>query len=120
MIKGITDLFIAYHKDGIKGHNFVENLEWITPSENVKHAFSMGLRKPLILKGENHPQAKLKGDEVWLIKRLLWFEWPQTKIAKMFKVNVGIINFISQGRTWIHIKFKPTNKDRKYYKENLL
>lgn len=34
------------HINGDKGDNCVENLEWCTQSENVKHAYKTGLKRP--------------------------------------------------------------------------
>ncbi len=33
------------HKDGIKANNGIDNVEWLTPSENMQHAMDTGLNK---------------------------------------------------------------------------
>jgi hypothetical protein len=31
------------HKDGNKANNHIDNLEWVTKSENIRHGFELGL-----------------------------------------------------------------------------
>lgn len=43
------------HRDGNKQNNCLENLEWCTASENVKHSFLIGIASNP--KGKDHPQS---------------------------------------------------------------
>jgi len=46
------------HKDGYKLNNHIDNLEWMTPQENVQHAWNTGLNENR--REKNKEYAKLK------------------------------------------------------------
>ncbi|MBR5913986.1 MAG: NUMOD4 motif-containing HNH endonuclease [Selenomonadaceae bacterium] len=52
------------HKDGNKQNNLVENLEWVTRSENTLHAYRIGLMKS----GAKSTIAKLTDEQVKYIR----------------------------------------------------
>ena len=54
------------HMDGNKLNNNLTNLEWCTPSENMRHAVKTGLFADL--KGEKNPSAKLSSFKVQRIR----------------------------------------------------
>lgn len=45
------------HKDGNKHNPHIDNLEWVTPSENSLHAFKNGLSKTTRLYGKENKQS---------------------------------------------------------------
>lgn len=51
------------HKDGNKKNNNIDNLEWVTHSENVKHAYDNGFKGKMC--GELNPNFKMKGEKHW-------------------------------------------------------
>lgn len=55
--EGYKDSLQVNHKDGDKLNNNADNLEWVTVSENVKHAFDTGL------KVYAHPNTVISDDE---------------------------------------------------------
>lgn len=84
------------HIDGDKDNNNVLNLEYVTPSENVKRAYRIGLSKPT--RGSAHPFAKLIESQVQVIKQLYVDGLMQKVIAKQFGVDQSMISLIVNGK----------------------
>ena len=72
------------HKNGCKTDNKVDNLEWVSPSENNFHAIETGLRN---IVGENHGRCKLTDVEVAEIRKLYsQGGYVQRELAEMYGV----------------------------------
>jgi hypothetical protein len=85
------------HKDGDKSNCNDWNLEWTTHSENLKHAYRIGLKKKLV--GEKNPNNKLKIEEVHFIKKNKNV-YLQRELAKMFNVSRGCVTGILYKKNW--------------------
>jgi DNA-binding transcriptional regulator YiaG len=80
------------HIDGNKLNNNVQNLEWITMSENTIHAFEQGLRK-----------KKLTNDQVREI-RGLFQKYNDPSIARRYNVSRETIRDIRNGRLRFYVE----------------
>ena len=98
------------HKSGIKCNNHIDNLEWVTPKQNMQHAVRMGLyngwdKKNRNQSGENNSQAKLTTSQVLKIKGLLKIgQLTQRSIAAFFNISYQHVSDIKRGKRWAHLQ----------------
>ena len=90
------------HINGKKDDNRLENLEWNTRGENIKHAFKTGLRTH---RGIANPKVKLTKEDVFKIKTILSenIKTNLSEIGNLFQVSPCTISDIKQNRTWTHL-----------------
>jgi len=87
------NLIFVNHKNGRYTDNRIENLEWVTPSQNSKHIFS-DLNK-------NATTAKLTETQVKDIEELLKEgKLAHQKIADMYGVTRKVIGNINTGKSY--------------------
>lgn len=82
------------HKNGVKSDNRVENLEWVTPSENLKHAYKIGLMSK---KGEKNSNAKITRKDVEDIRMS---NDTVTYLAERYDVTKNHIRRILSHKVW--------------------
>jgi hypothetical protein len=91
---------VVNHKDGNKLNNSVDNLEWVTHSDNTQHAYDTGLKA----RGEDFNCAKLSNEDVEEIKHRFVAGDRSVDIARDYGVVEGSIANIRSGRAWAHIR----------------
>lgn len=85
------------HKNGIKTDNRVQNLEWVTDSENQKHSYSIGLNSR---NGTNNGKSKLLEEDILNIRKS---SLSTVALAKYFGMSEGAIRSVRKFKSWTHI-----------------
>ena len=87
------------HKNGNKADNSIENLEYVTPSENLTHATRVLHKR----RGEKHWNCRLSESDVLKILALRNSGLTHEQIAKAFSVSRPTVSEILLGRKWQHL-----------------
>lgn len=85
------------HKNGNKMDNRVENLEWATANENMRHGFRAGLS---VL-----PAQKLNAAQVLLIRGAAAIGASRKELSAFFGITPNSTSRIIYGGGWPHLPF---------------
>jgi hypothetical protein len=88
------------HKNGVKTDNRLENLEWSTQSENIRHAFDNGLKFSLGVVGEKNYNSKLSEQDV---RDIRISNLSQKILSEKYKVHQSIISEVKARKRWKHV-----------------
>lgn len=92
------------HIDGNKQNNAIDNLELVTPSQNIRHSVGLGIQRVAHQYGESNTSAKLSNAKViWLRQEREKGRWYKD-IAKDLGVTVGAVRDANIRRTWAHVR----------------
>jgi hypothetical protein len=91
---------VVNHKDGNKANDRVDNLEWVSISDNLKHAYKNGLKS---VNGAKNPAAKLTAEQVVFIKAHFIprdNEYGCVALSKKFNVHRKTISRVVNNTSW--------------------
>jgi hypothetical protein len=90
------------HINSVRNDNRLENLEWCTHGENMRHAARMGRLGKRPLKGEKVGTSKLTAKQVLAIRKA----YPRMTLVQLgakYSVSFSLISGIVRRKRWKHI-----------------
>lgn len=91
------------HKDGNKQNNNIDNLEWVTNSENKKHA----AENDLVAYGESNGQSVYTEDQINLVcKFIAEKNLSLANISSLTGVKYTTVKDINAKRSWVRVSSK--------------
>ena len=88
------------HKNGIKTDNRAVNLEWVSQSQNIKHAYDNKLMTKTFKDCYN---ALLSEEQVRQIRIMIKNKMKQRSIANIFNVSEQIISRIKRNKGYVGV-----------------
>lgn len=88
------------HIDGNKLNNNLSNLEWVTPHENTKHAFAIGLKTQ---KGEANNAAKYSEEIILQVIEMFQQGYTGAEIDRHFGFCADYANSIRRKERWSYL-----------------
>lgn len=96
------DYLEVNHIDGDRNNNYLSNLEWVTPSENVRHAFKIGLREPM--SGERNGMSRIDVETVIKICDDIMLNcYTENELSEKYNISTSLIHGIKHKTHWKHI-----------------
>jgi len=93
------------HKDGNKKNNSITNLEIVSHSENGLHSFRELGRRGIGQKGEANPKAKLRSQDVIIIRKLYESgKFTNVQLGRKYNVSPQCISAIVNYKNWKEVE----------------